>query len=194
MFSCAHLHHRHPPTPSKKIYLARRDNGLYCDVKEACIYKKKQRRSGCRSWRTLIRLSLSFPIHRLYQWHSSSSAFVHDRDQIDFRDVSGCRNVLEREWLRKLWLDSIFLCSFAVSQAVCLANTASHFYLCGDFLRHITLPTSLPDPNPNLNPILTSSLKALKLCGTAQYLHNHVPILIVEWGCCVVNTHLDGTY
>lgn len=26
-----------------KIYLARRDNGSYCDVKEACIYKKKQR-------------------------------------------------------------------------------------------------------------------------------------------------------
>lgn len=30
---------------SPKIYLARRDNGLYCDVKEACIYKKKQRQA-----------------------------------------------------------------------------------------------------------------------------------------------------
>lgn len=76
MFLCAA-----PP----KIYLARRDNGLYCDVKEACIYKKKQRRASCQSWRTLIRLFLSFPIHTLYQWHSCSSAFVHDRDQIDLR-------------------------------------------------------------------------------------------------------------
>lgn len=81
---CAH----HPPTPPKKIYLARRDNGLYCDVKEACIYKKKQRRASCQSWRTLIRLFLSFPIHTLYQWHSSSSAFVRDRDQIDFHTLS----------------------------------------------------------------------------------------------------------
>lgn len=76
MFLCAA-----PP----KIYLARRDNGLYCDVKEACIYKKKQRQASCQSWRTLIRLFLSFPIHTLYQWHSRSSAFVHDRDQIDLR-------------------------------------------------------------------------------------------------------------
>lgn len=80
-----------------KIYLARRDNGLYCDVKEACIYKKKQRRGGCQSWRTLIRLFLSFPIHTLYQWHSSSSAFVRDRDQIDFRTLSQHLQVRECE-------------------------------------------------------------------------------------------------
>jgi len=73
---------------SLKIYLARRDNGSYCDVKEACIYQKKQRRCGCQSWRTLIRLFLSFSIHTLYQWHSSSCAFVHDMDQIDFHSLS----------------------------------------------------------------------------------------------------------
>lgn len=75
-------------TAPPKIYLARRDNGLYCDVKKACIYKKKQRRGGCQSWRTLITLFLSFPIHTPYQWHSSSSAFVWDRDQIDCHCIS----------------------------------------------------------------------------------------------------------
>lgn len=49
----------------QKIYLARRDNGSHCDVKEACIYKKKQRRRGCQPCRTLIRLFLSFSIHTL---------------------------------------------------------------------------------------------------------------------------------
>lgn len=87
MYVFVHPPAPHPPPP-KKIYLARRDNGLYCDVKEACIYKKKQRRGSCQSWRTLIRLFLSFPIHTLYQWHSSSSAFVCDRDQIDFHTLS----------------------------------------------------------------------------------------------------------
>lgn len=88
-----------------KIYLARRDNGLYCDVKEACIYKKKQRRGGCWSWRTLIRLFLSFPIHTLYQWHSSSSAFVRDRDQIDFHTLSQHLQVRECED-GKAWIAS----------------------------------------------------------------------------------------
>lgn len=115
-----------------KIYLARRDNGLYCDVKEACIYKKKQRRGGCQSWRTLIRLFLSFPIHTLYQWHSSSAAFVYDRDQIDFHTLSQDLQVLEceEEKAAKLWLNNIFflcLCSWRLS--VCLALFQSYTHI-----------------------------------------------------------------
>lgn len=100
-------------SPPKKIYLAKQDNGLYCDVKEACIYKKKQRRGGCQSWRTLIRPFLSFPIHALYQWHSSSSACVCvcDRDQIDFPVIVTafyrCGNVRRKksEWPCKVRLN-----------------------------------------------------------------------------------------
>lgn len=72
----------------QKIYLARRDNGSHCDVKEACIYKKKQRGHGCQPCRTLIRLFLSFSIHTLYQPRSSSFAFANDMDQMDLLTLS----------------------------------------------------------------------------------------------------------
>lgn len=133
MFLCT------PPTPHPlKIYLARRDNGSYCDVKEACIYKKKQRRGSCQSWRTLIRLFLSFPIHTLYQWHSSSSAFVRDRDQIDFCALSQHLQVRECEEGKNLnspanfdlitYSYAVSLSLFSVFDWLCIAHTHTHIH------------------------------------------------------------------
>lgn len=77
--------------------------------------------------------SCHFPIHTLYQWHSSSSAFVCDRDQIDFQALSGHLQVWEceegRVWIARANFGLItYSCVTSIStclSSVCLPGSPS---------------------------------------------------------------------